>query len=58
MVSYTTPRLPAPQSTISNEIAVGMVVLKPGEMGHGTMSKMYFDENNTIFEINDIIEKL
>ena len=40
-----------------NEIAVGMVVLKPGEMGHGTMSKMYFNENNTIFEINDIIEK-
>ncbi len=40
-----------------NEIAVGMVVLKPGEMGHGTMSKMYFDENNTIFEVNDIIDK-
>ncbi len=40
-----------------NEIAVGMVVLKPGEMGHGTMSKMYFNENNTIFEVNDIIEK-
>ena len=40
-----------------NEIAVGMVVLKPGEMGHGTMSKMYFNENNTIFEVNDIINK-
>lgn len=40
-----------------NELAVGMVVLKPGEMGHGTMSKMYFNENNTIFEVNDIIEK-
>ncbi|MBR6502382.1 MAG: hypothetical protein IKT42_02975 [Clostridia bacterium] len=40
-----------------NEIAVGMVVLKPGEVGHGTMSKMYFDENNTIFEVNDIINK-
>ncbi len=40
-----------------NEIAVGMVVLKPGEMGHGTMSKMYFDENNTILEVNDIINK-
>ena len=40
-----------------NEIAVGMVVLKPGEMGHGTMSKMYFNENNTIFEVNDIIDK-
>ena len=40
-----------------NEIAVGMVVLKPGDMGLGTMSKMYFDEDNTIFEVNDIIEK-
>ncbi len=40
-----------------NEIAVGMVVLKPGDMGHGTMSKMYFDENNTIFEVNDIVNK-
>lgn len=40
-----------------NEIAVGMVVLKPGEVGHGTMSKMYFNENNTIFEVNDIINK-
>lgn len=40
-----------------NEIAVGMVVLKPGEKSQGTMSKMYFDENNTIFEVNDIIEK-
>ena len=34
-----------------------MVVLKPGDMGNGTMSKMYFDENNTIFEVNDIINK-
>lgn len=40
-----------------NEIAVGMVVLQPGENGHGTMSKMYFDENNTIYEVNDIINK-
>ncbi|MBR5472738.1 MAG: 2-oxo acid dehydrogenase subunit E2 [Clostridia bacterium] len=40
-----------------NEVAVGMVVLKPGDMGHGTMSKMYFNENNTIFEVNDIINK-
>lgn len=40
-----------------NEIAVGMVVLKPGDMGHGTMSKMYFKEDNTIFEVNDIINK-
>ena len=40
-----------------NEIAVGMVVLKPGEIGHGTMSKMFFDEDNTIFEVNEIIDK-
>lgn len=40
-----------------NEIAVGMVVLKPGDMGNGTMSKMYFTENDTIFEVNDIINK-
>lgn len=40
-----------------NEIAVGMVVLKPGDMDNGTMSKMYFNEDNTIFEVNDIIEK-
>lgn len=38
-----------------NELSVGMVVLQPGDSGHGTMSKMYFDENNTIFEVNDII---
>ena len=40
-----------------NELAVGMVVLKSGESHSGTMSKMYFDENNTIFEVNDIINK-
>ena len=40
-----------------NEIAVGMVVLKAGQVDHGTISKMYFDENNTIFEVNDIINK-
>lgn len=40
-----------------NEVAVGMVVLKPGDMGHGTMSKMYFKEDNTILEVNDIINK-
>lgn len=38
-----------------NELSVGMVVLQPGDSGHGTMSKMYFEENNTIFEVNDII---
>lgn len=40
-----------------NEIAVGMVVLKAGQVDHGTMSKMYFNENNTIFEVNDIVNK-
>lgn len=40
-----------------NEVAVGMVVLKAGQVDHGTMSKMYFSENNTIFEVNDIINK-
>ena len=37
-----------------NEIAVGMVVLKAGQID-GTMSKMYFLPDNTIFEVNDII---
>ena len=40
-----------------NEIAVGMVVLKSGEDHNGTMSKMYFEKTNTIFEVNDIITK-
>lgn len=40
-----------------NEIAVGMVVLKSLEDHEGTMSKMYFEKTNTIFEINDIINK-
>ncbi len=39
-----------------NELAVAMVVLKAGN-SDGTMSKMYFDKSNTIFEVNDIIEK-
>ena len=40
-----------------NEVAIGMVVLKSGEKTNGTMSKMYFDKTNTIFEVNDIINK-
>ncbi len=40
-----------------NELSVAMVVLKAGETDHGTMSKMYFDKSNTVFEVNDIIEK-
>ena len=38
-----------------NEIAVGMVVLQGGKMDHGTMSKMYFDYDNTIDDVNNII---
>lgn len=38
-----------------NEITVGMVVLKQGQGGHGTMSKMYFDYENTIYDVNNII---
>ena len=34
-----------------NELAVGMVVLKAGQVDHGTMSKMYFNEDNTVFEV-------
>lgn len=39
------------------ELAVGMVVLKGSIFDHGTMSKMYFKPDNTIFEVNDIINK-
>lgn len=38
-----------------NEIAVAMVVLKAGKMDNGTMSKMYFQPDNNIFEVNNII---
>lgn len=40
-----------------NELAVGMVVLKSGETSDGTMSKMYFKLDNTVFEVNDIINE-
>lgn len=40
-----------------NELAVGMVVLKSGETSDGTMSKMYFKPDNTVFEVNDIINE-
>ncbi|MBO5089762.1 MAG: 2-oxo acid dehydrogenase subunit E2 [Clostridia bacterium] len=40
-----------------NEVAIGMVVLKSGEDHNGTMSKMYFDKTNTIFDVNNIINK-
>ncbi len=35
-----------------NEYAVAMVVLKGGETDHGTMSKMYFDIKDTIFDVD------
>ncbi len=38
-----------------NELAVGMVVLKSGQADNGTMSKMYFDVKNTVFDVNNII---
>ena len=40
-----------------NELSVAMVVLKSGQLDNGTMSKMYFDRKNTIFEVNDIINE-
>ena len=42
---------------IRNELAVSMVVLKSDDAGHGTMSKMYFQPENTIFKVHDIIDK-
>lgn len=39
------------------ELSVSMVVLKAGSADNGTMSKMYFDKRNTIFEVNDIINE-
>ena len=39
-----------------NEVAIGMVVLKPGEH-EGTMNKMYFDRKSTIFEVQQVIDK-
>ncbi len=40
-----------------NEFTVAMVVLKAGQVDHGTMSKMYFDFENTIIDVNNIINK-
>ena len=40
-----------------NEIAVGMVVLQSLDSHDGTMSKMYFEKSNTIFDVNDKINK-
>ncbi len=35
-----------------NEVNVAMVVLKAGQMDNGTMSKVNFDPEDTVFEIN------
>ena len=40
-----------------NEFAVAMVVLKSGEMDNGTMSKMYFNMTDTIFDVNKKINE-
>lgn len=39
-----------------NEIAVGMVVLKPGEY-EGTMNKMYFEPTDTIFDVQNTVDE-
>lgn len=39
-----------------NEYAVAMVVLKAGQADHGTMSKMYFGNTDTIFDVHNKIE--
>lgn len=38
-----------------NEFNVGMVVLKSGQMDNGTMSKVNFDPEDTIFQVNEKI---
>lgn len=40
-----------------NEFAVAMVVLKSGILDNGTMSKMYFDMSDTIFDVNNKINE-
>lgn len=40
-----------------NEYAVAMVVLKAGETGNGTMSKMYFNNTDTVFDVHKTIEE-
>ena len=39
-----------------NEYAVGMVVLKPGQLD-GTMNKMYFEMEDDIFRVQEIVDK-
>ncbi len=40
-----------------NEIAIGMVVLKAGETSHGTMSKIYLQPQDTIFDVEERIRQ-
>lgn len=40
-----------------NEIAVGMVVLKSGDINNETMSKIYFDLEDTSFDVQKRIEE-
>ncbi len=40
-----------------NEFAIAMVVLKAGQADNGTMSKMYFNNTDTIFDVHNTIEK-
>ena len=35
-----------------NEYSIAMVVLKGGQADHGTMSKMYFENTDTIFDVD------
>jgi len=39
-----------------NELAVGMVVLKPGET-EGTMNKMYFKPDMTIYQVQEVLDE-
>ena len=39
-----------------NHFAVSMVVLKGGQLDHGTMAKLFLDFNDTIFDVNKKIE--
>ena len=40
-----------------NEFTVAMVVLKAGHADNGTMSKMWFNPEDTIFDVNNTINK-
>lgn len=41
---------------VRNEFCVGMVVLKAGESTEGTMSKMHFDYEDTVFDVQKKID--